>query len=98
MEVMDHAPAAWYLLADGDALFLVVNCNHGAIGYSVLIELDGSERARWQHDGHEYLDRLSQDVHTSAPLVDKTSPYRSRDLTRARSSEVSAAVRRWRGE
>lgn len=96
MEVVDHAHAAWYLLADGDTLLLDVNCNHGAFGYSVLVELDDDERARWEQDGPAYLDTLSHEIHMSAPIVDEASPYRARDLTRARRGEVSAAVRRWR--
>jgi hypothetical protein len=101
MEVLDHARAAWYLLADGDALLLDVNCSHGAIGYSVLIELDEVERARWEHEGRAHLDTLSHQIHFSAPivsdpLVGEPSPYRARDLTRTRRTEVSDAVRRWR--
>ncbi|SDD21815.1 hypothetical protein [Nocardioides lianchengensis] len=101
MEVLDHAPAAWYLLRDGDALLLDVNCNHGAFGYSVLIELNGDERARWEQAGRDYLDTLSHEIHFSAPaasnpLVGEPSPYRARDLTRTRRGEVSEAVRRWR--
>jgi hypothetical protein len=96
VHVVDQAPAAWYLLADGDGLFLDVNCSHGAFGYSVLIELDQSERTRWAELGRGYLDTLSQAVQDSAPLVDATSPYRARDLTSTRSNEVSDAVRRWR--
>lgn len=101
MDVLDHARAAWYLLSDGDALLLDVNCNHGAVGYSVLIELTAAERARWEQDGRDYLDVLSHEIHFSAPivgnpLVGEPSPYRARDLTRTRSGEVSDAVRRWR--
>ncbi|GAA1914810.1 hypothetical protein [Nocardioides hwasunensis] len=100
MEVLNHAPAAWYLLADGDALLLDVNCNHGAIGYSVLIELSDAERDRWTQEGRDYLDTLSHDIHFSAPIVSnppygEVSPYRARDLTRTRRGEVSDAVRRW---
>lgn len=101
MEVLDHAHAAWYLLADDDAVLLDVNCNHGAVGYSVLIELDDAERARWEQEGREYLDALSHEIHFSAPIVSnppygEVSPYRARDLTSTRRDEVSEAVRRWR--
>ena len=101
MEVLDHARAAWYLLADGDALLLDVNCNHNSYGYSVLIELNAAERARWEQEGRDYLDTLSHEIHFSAPvvsnpLVGEPSPYRARDLTRTRAGEVSDAVRRWR--
>lgn len=101
MEVLDHARAAWYLLSDGDALLLDVNCNHSAFGYSVLIELDAAERAQWELDGRDYLDTLSHEIHFSAPIVSKPpwgepSPYRARDLSRTRGDEVLAAIRRWR--
>ncbi|MEO9322078.1 hypothetical protein ABFT23_01225 [Nocardioides sp. C4-1] len=101
MDVVDHARAAWYLLADGDALLLDVNCNHGAVGYSVLIELDPTERARWEEEGRAYLDALSHEIHFSAPIVStppfgEPSPYRARDLKSTRRHEVTNAVRRWR--
>lgn len=96
MKVVEHAHAAWFLLADGEALLLDVNCNHGAFGYSVLIELDPDERTRWERDGRDYLDELARSVHDSAPAANEVSPYRARDLTRTRPGEVGDAVRRWR--
>jgi hypothetical protein len=96
VEVIDSAPGGWFLLGAGSQLYLDVNCNHHAFGYSVLIELDQHERARFDREGRVYLDELSRAVRDSAPGVDVRSPYGGRDLTDALGSEASQAVRLWR--
>lgn len=97
MHVVDHAPSAWFLLAEGDALLLDVHCSHSAFDYSVLVELTEAERAAFDRGGRAYLDDLAQKIHHSAPAArGSTSPYRDRDLSRRRGSEVSTAVREWR--
>jgi hypothetical protein len=46
MMVLDCAPHGWFLLRDGDAYLLDVNCNHGAVDYPFLTALDETELAR----------------------------------------------------
>ncbi|MEQ3550208.1 hypothetical protein WIS52_06955 [Pseudonocardia nematodicida] len=97
MQVVDHEPRSWFLMRDGDRLYLDVNCNHGAFGYSVLIELDGSERRALDEQGRGYLHELADAVHMSAPAArDSTSPYRDRDQSRTYGTATSEAVAAWR--
>lgn len=97
VDVVDHEPAGWFLLRDGDRLFLDVNCNDGAVGYSWLIELDPSERRDYDDEGRASLHRLARAIQDSAPGArDSTSVYRDRDLTDTRGQEVLDAVVRWR--
>jgi hypothetical protein len=97
MEVVDEEPYGWFLLSEGNALFLDVNCEHGAVGYSVLVELDQYELALYRTEGHTYLNRLAQRIHESAPgVINSRSPYTSRNIECSRGTEVSAAVRAWR--
>jgi hypothetical protein len=97
MDVVDHSPHFWFLLREGDELFLDMNCSHGAYGFSVLLMLSEHERGEFEKSGRAALDELATAVQDSAPMArDSTSPYRDRDLTRLRANEVSEAVRRWR--
>ena len=97
MEVLAHAPHWWFLLADGDDLLLDVNCSQGAFGFSVLLVLDADERQAYAERGREALQELARAVHDSAPAArGSNSPYRARDLSRARGEETTDAVRRWR--
>ncbi len=91
MQVVDHEPRAWFLLRDGAGTYLDVNCSHGPVGYSVLLELDDDERRALDEGGRGYLDGLAAVV---AHRVRST--YRDRDLTHSRGHEVTAAVAAWR--
>ena len=97
MEVVDHEPGLWFLLREGRALFLDANCNHSFIGYTFLIELAPNEVRAYRERGRDYLTRLAEGIHDSAPiLVASDSPYKGRDLSRPLGARVSAAIGAWR--
>jgi len=97
VQVLDHRPNMWFLLKAGDALFLDAACNHGAFGYSWLIELDPGERQGFEQGGRAYLDRLAQDIHDGVPiLANSTSPYKGRNRDRDLAEQVTNAVLDWR--
>lgn len=97
MEVVDHAPHAWFLLRDHDELFFDVNCSQDAFGFSFLLRLTAQERADYELRGRDALDDLARAVQDSAPMArGTTSLYRFRDLTHLRGDEVSEAIRRSR--
>ena len=62
MDVVDHEPAAWFLLADGEDLFLDVSCEGLAAGYSLLLELTADERRAIVLEGHAAADRIALEV------------------------------------
>jgi hypothetical protein len=97
MDVMDHSPRRWFLLADGDGLYLDTNVHQGPVGLSLLIALNEDEVSQLEDKGLDFLDALSDDIQHSAPFATGgSSSYRSRDLTASRGAEVAAAVDRWR--
>ncbi|GJG87788.1 hypothetical protein tb265_29690 [Gemmatimonadetes bacterium T265] len=97
MEVVDHEPAAWFLLRESDALFLDANCNHGAFGYTFLIRLTADEAREYGRAGREYLSRLARAIQDTAPILEASrSPYKGRDLSRSHGERVTAAVLAWR--
>ena len=92
MHVVDHEPHAWFLFREENALLLDVNCNHGAAGYCVIIQLNEEEEIQYFLRGHAYLDWLAQAVQDSGP----GSRLQLRNLS-AYSEKSSAAVNEWRG-
>ncbi len=89
MDLIDQEDGAWFLLADGDALFLDVACQRSAVGFSVLIELTADERRAFVLEGHEAVDRLAIQV---AALPDAFFDRQ----TLGRGHDVLDAVLRWR--
>ena len=82
MKVIDHEPGLWFLLGDDDRLFLEVNCEHSAVGYNVLIELDESERAQQTAQGRAYLSKSAEAINYSAPGArGSQSSYKSRNIS-----------------
>jgi len=97
MDVLDHSPQRWFLLADGDQLYLDANVHEGAVGLSVLIALEQEEVQQLEEKGLDFLDALSDDIQRSAPFArGSASHYRSRDVSALREVEVAEAVDRWR--
>jgi len=98
MDVVGHEPHSWFLLREGDDLFLDVNCSEGAYGFTVLLPLSAAERDAFEKRGRAALTELAAAVQDSAPAArDSTSPYRDRDLEKVRGHDVMGAVYRWRG-
>jgi hypothetical protein len=95
VDVVDHAPHAWFLLRDNDELYFDVNCSQSAFSFSFLLRLTAQERADYELRGRDALDELARAVQDSAPIArGNTSPYRFRNLTHLHGDEVSEAVRR----
>jgi hypothetical protein len=92
MQVVDHEPHAWFLFRERDMLLLDVNCNHGAAGYGVMIQLNAEEESEYLGEGHAYLNGLAQAVQDSGP----GRGHQLRDVTAVYSEESTAAVREWR--
>jgi hypothetical protein len=94
LHVREHQPYAWFLLDDldggGEDCWLDVNCDMGAVGFSVLVRLSDEERARYRDAGRDYAGHLAAEI-SGAP-----DRYRDRDLTRTLGSAVTEAVARFR--
>lgn len=92
MQVVDHQPHAWFLLRENEALFLDVNCDHGAVGYSVMIELTADETSGYADRGRAFLDELARDVQDAGP----SHGYRRRDVSADHAKAATAAIDAWR--
>ena len=88
MQVIDQEPHFWFFFKEGEALLLDVNCNHGAVGYSVMIRLDAEEEAEYFRKGHDYLNWLAQAIQDSGP----GRGYQLRDITASCAKESSEAI------
>lgn len=96
LRYLDHERGSWFLLGQGDDLYLDARYSYSAlIDDSALIRLDESEVAEYRAGGHDYLTRLAERIHNSAPYTSE-SPYHDRDLHQRPDGptrdEVSAAI------
>ena len=91
MQVVDHEPHAWFLFKSGNALFLDVNCNHGPVGYGVMIQLSAEEESEYSQKGHAYLNWLAQAVQDSGP----GQGYQVRDVSAIYSEASTVAINEW---
>jgi hypothetical protein len=97
MKVIEHEPQFWFLLQDANSLMLDVNCEHGAVGYDVLIELNVDERSHYENNGRDYLTQLAEAINFSAPGGrGSPSPYKARNIQQQRGEEILAAILAWR--
>ncbi len=99
MQYVDHRPGGWFLVRQGDTLYLQARYSYSAIiDDSALIELGTVERDGYRRGGHKYLSELAERIHMSAPYREE-SPHHARDLYqrggepgRDYRSEVGAAI------
>lgn len=97
MHYVDHEPGAWFLVEQQGTLYLDARYSYSAvIDDSALIRLDDAEVAEYRAGGHDYLSRLAERIHNSAPYTEK-SPYHARNLYRGPDGKeyrgaVSAAI------
>lgn len=96
VEVLEYGPQAWYLLRDGQELYLDVNCNHSFAYYSFTMQLNSDEAAKYRRRGRAYLGELAQAIQYSAPgVVGSASRYKDRLVAAETSIHVSDAIRLW---
>ncbi|WP_295969227.1 hypothetical protein [uncultured Xanthomonas sp.] len=96
MQVVDHAPHAWFLLRDGDTLLLDVNCSHGPVGYEWTMALNEEEAARFLALGHDFIAQLAEQVQWTAPGVSGSrSPYLGRKADAETRRRVTLAIKAW---
>jgi hypothetical protein len=92
MHVIDSEPAFWFLLQDGEDLFLDVHCNVSFFSYSVLVPLTPEEAADYRARGRSSISALAERVQETGP----PGEYQKRDVSATRGDAVHAAVLAWR--
>ncbi|QOY20071.1 hypothetical protein FYK61_00505 [Xanthomonas citri] len=90
MIVIEHAPADWFLLSEGDCYWLEINCSISAAGFSILLRLNVTERAAVLAGPHAACATLAAQVQA------RPHDYAARDRSAADGKRVLAAVREWR--
>ena len=93
MRVVEHGPDAWILYAEGQALFLEVDCKRDAFAHSVLLRLNAEETRAYGIDGRLFLDDLAQWVRSAEAAPD--GPYRKRDVAGLYSDKIAGAMEDW---
>jgi hypothetical protein len=96
LKVIEHMPAFWFLLAFDNRLLLDVNCEHGAVSYDVLIELNEEESSQYAALGRNYLSTLAEAVNYSAPGArGSDSVYKGRNISTKYRHEMASAIEFW---
>ncbi|CAD7712445.1 hypothetical protein LMG31886_01030 [Xanthomonas hydrangeae] len=90
MIVIDHAPADWFLLRNGDSDWLDINCAISATGFSILLRLNATGQADVTADGHAACARLAAQVQW------QPHAFAVRDVSASHGAQVTAAVQTWR--
>lgn len=97
MKVIDHQSHHWFFFEEEGAFFLDANCNHSAFGYSWMIELNSDELIEYKSQGREYLSKLADEIHNSAPIAKgNTSKFKDRDVSKNYADKTKAALDKWR--
>ena len=91
MRVLDYEDRFWYLLEDDKNLFLRVNCNHSAFGFSILIELDEIEKSKFKKTGRDCLSNFASDFSFHA-----LTKYKDRDVSKHYKDLTTNAIKKWR--
>ncbi|HSU17691.1 hypothetical protein [Longimicrobium sp.] len=97
LHVIDHHPAAWFLLDEGkpgaeNHYYLDVNCGEGAAGFSLLVQLSDAEREEYRALGRVFIEYLA------AKIAYRWRDFSERDLESRLQAEVSDAVARFRSQ
>ena len=96
VEVLEYGPQTWYLLREGQQLYLDVNCNHSFACYSFTMQLNGDEAAKYRRRRRAYLDELAQAIQYSAPGASESrSMYKDRPVVSVVRVQVNDAIRLW---
>lgn len=96
MQVVDHAPHAWFLLRDDDTLLLDVNCSHGPVDYAWTMVLNDEEVAQFHALGRDSITPLAERVQWTAPgVLGNRSPYRGRKVDAETRQRVIKAIQDW---
>jgi len=93
MKLIDEEPWRWMLFEDGSKLYLDVYCSHSAVDYRFPILLDEKELLEFREKGRDYLDRLAQAIHYSAPgVIGNNSRYQGRKVSEAIDERIREAT------
>lgn len=96
VEVLEYGPQTWYVLRDGQQLYLDVSCNHSFAYYSFTMQLNSDEAAKYRRRGGPYLDDLAHGIQHSAPGVSGSrSIYTDRLAAPEITTEVNNAIKLW---
>ena len=98
MKVIEHAPGAWTLLADGHALFFDVQCKRDAFTYSVLLRLDAAESHAASVDGRPFLEQFAAAVRAEATAAPKDGGrWIGRDVAALYAEKMATAMEAYEG-
>ena len=93
MDVIAHRPHAWFLMEDEGDLYLDINCDHGAVGFSMLLRLTPEEALEVRGGSDSAVDRLATRFQNQAIAV-----FLTRNLSAPWQQKAGSAIERWKSQ
>ena len=87
--VIDNEPQYWFLLKDGDDLFLDLRVQASCVEYTALIRLTPEEKAEYAQTGHDYMVKLAESLNYYVET------HRSRNIYKEYGDISYAAIMAW---
>jgi len=66
MNVVEHQPYGYFLLEEAGEYYIEVNCEKGVISFSVLVQLNSSEKMHYLQQREKYLVSLATSMSNKA--------------------------------
>lgn len=92
VNLIAHAPRAWFLLEDADGYLFDANVSHGGVSVDWVMRLTPAEVADWRARGRAALDALARDLQDSGPPWRVGFPYAGRNLHPTHGRSVVATI------
>lgn len=90
MKVIEFKPLAWFLVENDGELYIDVNCQSGFSGFSVVVQLNASEKMHYKNRGIRFIENLGSVI---AEKSDYNHPRNIKDKSLI--DEVYKAILAW---
>lgn len=92
MKVIEHQSSNFFLIEADGSYFLDVLCSRSFVSYSITIQLDDAERAKFKTLGVPYIETLAETISR------KQNIYLKRQVDSATGAKLHAAVMAWNAD
>lgn len=91
MKVVEYHRAFYFLLEMDSEYYIDVNCSRGPVGFSVTVQLNGSEKMHYKNQGSDFSYNLAE------VIMQKSDPMHPRNIQdKELLSLVHESIMQWR--
>ena len=74
MKVVEYHRAFYFLLEKDGEYYIDVNCSRGPVGFSITVQLNGSEKMHYKNQGSDFSYNLAE------VIMQKSDPMHPRNI------------------